>query len=174
MVQFIEYLNSKCPISFNRTDKKNSPHEYPYNPSYLVPLYVAVASRGININSIDFIFGGSVLQMLASAKITKNVEYWAQQKPGTKVVAVEKKQSYSTNWNDFGHSFERFVPGQCNTYYWRYSTIYSLALYKIFNNASYSLSPKQATSPVEAISTPSIENAPRNRVKLNIGALTHT
>ena len=53
--------------------------------------------------------------MLASGYIPKRAKYWAQQIPGTKVVAVEKKKSYSTNWNDFGHSFERFVLGQCNT-----------------------------------------------------------
>lgn len=114
LVQPIESLQSKCPTSFKTKRTKTSRNEYPYNPSYLVPLYVAVANRGVNINSIDFIFGGSVLHVLASGKIQNNVEYWAQKIPGTDVVSVEKKQSYSNNWNDFGHLFERFVLEQYN------------------------------------------------------------
>ena len=40
--------------------------------------------------------------------------------------------------------------------------------------ASYLSSPKVATSPVDAISTPSTGSAPRSRVNENIGALIPT
>lgn len=115
MVQPIEDLEKKCPKTFKSEKVKQPRNEYPYNPSYLVPLYVAVVDRGVNVDSIDFLFGGSVLHMLSTSKIKNDVQYWAQRIPGTRIVAVEKKQHYSTNWTDFGHEFERFVLGQSNT-----------------------------------------------------------
>src|ERR1041385_7373438 len=43
-----------------------------------------------------------------------------------------------------------------------------------FRNASSKLSPRQPTSPVEAISTPRVGSAPERRVKENWGAFTPT
>ena len=45
---------------------------------------------------------------------------------------------------------------------------------KALRNASSKLSPRQPTSPVEAISTPSVGSAPERRMKENCGALTPT
>lgn len=47
-------------------------------------------------------------------------------------------------------------------------------LIKAFKYASNLLSPKHATSPVEAISTPSMKSAPANLEKENCGTLTPT
>lgn len=117
LVQPVEVLQTKCPTKFKKeTLKRNNHHNaYPHNPSYLVPLYVAATNRGIDIDSIDFLFGGSILHMLATANIKNAVEYYAQKVPGTNVVVVEKKQSYTTNWNTFGYAFERFVREKSNT-----------------------------------------------------------
>jgi hypothetical protein len=111
-VRPLSELQAQCPRTLKPIKSNDSNrNEYPYNPSYLVPLYVAVVDRGIKPADIEFVVGGSVLHTLATAKIDSGAEYWAQQVPGTRIVVVEKHQSYTVNWNDVGRRFERFVWG---------------------------------------------------------------
>ena len=115
-VQPISDLNAECPCTLNggktKNKKRTTRNEYPYNPSYLVPLYVAVAGRNVRPGDVDFLFGGSVLHALATGKTSgRDVEYRVQQVPGTSIVLVEKHQEFTTNWDDAGHLFEEFVWG---------------------------------------------------------------
>ena len=94
-------LQAECPITLkpittqagknkknnqknNHNSTTNTRNEYPYNSSFLVPLYVATVHYHIRPADIDFLFGGSLLYTLATGKIENNqTEYWAQQVPGT-------------------------------------------------------------------------------------------
>jgi len=120
-VQPIAKLQFQCPCvlksGIGTLNKENIHNEYPYNPSHLVPLYVAMAGRNIRPGDIDFLLGGSVLHALATGETSgDDFEYRVQQVPGTKIVLVEKYKLYTTNWNDAGHLFEYFVHGRDDMY----------------------------------------------------------
>ena len=79
------------------------------NPSLLIKSK-SFRKRGVDFEKVDFVFGGSILQMLA----TKNVSdpYIATKIPGTQCVLVGKSKKYRKNLGDFGFQFERLVTGQ--------------------------------------------------------------
>lgn len=105
-------LRSKCPLKFSKRKSKSRKNEYPYDPSYLVPLYVAVTDRNVDLEQVDFLFGGSTLHMLATQSIRSDCEYYAQLVPGTNILLIQKYTSYKQNLSDPGFQFERFVCGQ--------------------------------------------------------------
>lgn len=59
---------------------------------------------------MDFIFGGSTLEMLANKDGTE--PFYATQVPGTSAIMVVKRKDYEQNYADVGFQFERFVVGE--------------------------------------------------------------
>jgi len=66
--------------------------------------------RGVDFEKVDFVFGGSILQVLATKH--SGDPYIATKIPGTQCVLVGKDRKYKKNLGDFGFQFERFVTGQ--------------------------------------------------------------
>ena len=66
--------------------------------------------RGVDFEKVDFVFGGSILQMLATKH--SGDPYIATKIPGTQCVLVGKDRKYKKNLEDFGFQFGRFVTGQ--------------------------------------------------------------
>jgi hypothetical protein len=114
-VQSVDELNEKCPFVFQKVNPKKKykvGDDFPSQPSYMVPLHVAVAHRHIDPQEIQFIFGGSVLHVLMDQKIQNEKEYHVQQIPDTNIIVVQKTSSYFTNPTEPGFQFERFVLGR--------------------------------------------------------------
>lgn len=110
-----ELLNKECPKAF-RYDLQPQEHDrqFPYHPSYLPPLYVAVADRKVPLRDIDFIFGGSVLDMLARCRttgISADSLYLAKLVPGSNTVVVGRYCNYTQDYTVPGFQFEHFATG---------------------------------------------------------------
>jgi hypothetical protein len=84
---------------------------YPYGQYHVASLYVASKHCGIDLNDIDFVFGGSTLEMLAQCD--HSVSYKAVRIPGTqKTCLVVTSKEYTQNKGDLGFQFERLVTGE--------------------------------------------------------------
>ncbi len=64
------------------------PNRFPNDHGYIVPLYVAL-QRGVSLQDIDFLLGGSALDVLASGSLTSDsaCKYLVQRALGVIVVA---------------------------------------------------------------------------------------
>lgn len=82
-------------------------NKYPYGSTYMASLHVAAKYRGVDFDKIDFVFGGSTLQMLASHDTTD--PFMVARIPLTNTILVVKCKEYIQNYSDFGFQFERFV-----------------------------------------------------------------
>ena len=67
------------------------PNRFPNDPGYIVPLYVAL-QRGVALTDIDFVLGGSALDVLANRAFDSEggVSYLVQRAAGVIVVAMSK------------------------------------------------------------------------------------
>ena len=74
----------------------------------MIPMFVAI-SRGLNLQDIDFVLGGSSLNCLATRKIQKGDKYAVQRIQGTLVVS--KHKHYVTDYSAPGFQFERLMTG---------------------------------------------------------------
>jgi hypothetical protein len=106
----INELNSRCPLSF----RKNLPaqeydNRFPYNPGYVVPVFAAVSGNTFTISSVDFVLGGSALNMLNKQEIDDDAKYLVQRHRN--LIFVAKHSSYIQNYADPGFQFERLVCG---------------------------------------------------------------
>jgi hypothetical protein len=82
-------------------------NKYPYGQYHVASLYVASQHRGVDLNDIDFVFGGSTLEMLAQCD--NSDMYIVTRIPGTKKAClVVKFKEYTQNHGDLGFQFERW------------------------------------------------------------------
>jgi hypothetical protein len=83
---------------------------YPYGQYHIASLHVATQHRGVDLNEVDFVFGGSTLQMLAQQESSD--PYMAVRVPTTKTtILVAKCKDYIQDFSDVGFQFERLVTG---------------------------------------------------------------
>lgn len=99
------------PMLFPNLPPQPASNRFPFEPGYFVPLYVAKA-RGVDLQSVDFILGGSALHMLANKDMADEHKYLIQRCPTTNIIALSKSNIYSTNYADFGFVFERLMTGR--------------------------------------------------------------
>jgi len=59
------------PLDFRAMRGQPCPNSFPFNAGYLVPLYVAVC-RGLRLDAVDFLLGGSTLDVLANQRIERD------------------------------------------------------------------------------------------------------
>jgi hypothetical protein len=102
----------RLPRSFlSLYSAKEFKNTYPYGQYHVASLYVASQRRGVDLNDIDFVFGGSTLEMLAQCDDSN--PYKAVRIPGTqKACLVVKSKEYTQNKGDLGFQFERLVTGE--------------------------------------------------------------
>ena len=85
---------------------------FPFGQTGIASLHVA-SQRGVDIQSVDFCFGGSTLDMLVTkgAQGRNNSTFIATRVPGTKCIFVSNKSSHTKDLSNIGFQFERLVTG---------------------------------------------------------------
>jgi hypothetical protein len=91
-------------------------NQYPFGQSDVAALRVA-ARRGLDLDSIDFYFGGSALGMLATrntcdAETAQEVFYCARIPGLSRTLMVVKRKNFVQDRSVAGFQFERLVTGQ--------------------------------------------------------------
>lgn len=112
----IASLAPQLPLSFAKLEPREYGHMFPHNQSYLPALHVAVIHMGLSLKSVDFVFGGSTLEILAnkrigSSDVTVN-KLIATIIAGTNTVLVATHREYTKNLSAAGFQFEQFVVGK--------------------------------------------------------------
>jgi hypothetical protein len=87
-------------------------NRFPFGKEGIGYLYVASVHRKVELTNLDFVFGGSALQMLAMKEDDPNSPYYVTVIPGTDVAMVTNGKRYEINASDVGYQFERFVTGK--------------------------------------------------------------
>ena len=109
----IARINRSLPRDFESLPPQKHKNKYPFSHPYVVQLHVAVNHRGLNLEDVDFVFGGSTLGVLATSINDKeDVEYFSALIPGTEIVMVTKASEYEQDYSAFGFQFERLVTGE--------------------------------------------------------------
>ena len=107
----VSKINRKCPIPFRSMPAREHWNKYPYDQSYATPLHVAAGRIKSNgLKEIDFMFGGSTLNMLATQD-TGDSTYLITTFPGTEIALIAKYSEYLMDSSAFGFQFERLVTG---------------------------------------------------------------
>ena len=84
---------------------------FPFGQTGIASLHVA-SQRGVDIQSVDFCFGGSTLDMLVTkGEGRNNSTFIATRVPGTKCIFVSNKSSHTKDLSNIGFQFERLVTG---------------------------------------------------------------
>jgi hypothetical protein len=65
----------------------------------------------VKVQNLDFVFGGSILEMLATRN-TNNQPFIATLIPGTKCIMIANRKQYTKNLAQLGFQFERFATGK--------------------------------------------------------------
>ena len=99
----------QTPIPFLSLPPHETQNQFPHGDIDIIALHVAACHRGINLDEIDFCFGGSTLQMLATQDASD--PYMVTKVPGGTIL-VSKKKEYVNNSSDAGFQFERLMTGQ--------------------------------------------------------------
>eukprot|EP00435_Cladocopium_sp_Y103_P012299 s161_g3.t1 len=101
----------KLPVSFRELKpQRTSAGSFPFHGGMMACLHVT-AKRGVDLQDIDFLIGGSILAFLCE-KGKKDATYLAQKCPGTNIVVMSKHKTYEQNFGQRGFQFERLVTGQ--------------------------------------------------------------
>jgi hypothetical protein len=110
------------PDKIMRTSMMRTPHyfrnlpplllenKFPYGSCEFDSLHVASTYRNVDFDTLDFVFSGSTLQMLA--KKEEKDPYYVTIIPGTNVALVAKRRDYESNFTEAAFQFERFVVGK--------------------------------------------------------------
>jgi hypothetical protein len=100
----------RLPKGFAHTKDRKYRNQFPYGELDVACLYVAVKHRGLDLDKVDFAFGGSTLEMLANKDAGS--PYIVVRVPGFKTILVVKRKEYDQNLADIGFQFERYVTGK--------------------------------------------------------------
>lgn len=107
--------NLRFPIQFRKNlPKQQFPNSFPNDAGYIVPLFVAIR-RGLSLADIDFVLGGSALEVLAHRRIERRTDVpddtkYMLQKVAD-VIFIVKSKKYVQDYADVGFQFERLVTG---------------------------------------------------------------
>ena len=102
----------KVPCSFEVSLPPDYyPNKYPFAQYDLASMYVASKYRNVNLNDIDFVFGGSTLEVLANHDASEPflVCRIPTARANHTLLLVRKCKDYTQNFANFGYQFERYV-----------------------------------------------------------------
>ena len=97
------------PKRFASLSPQEYENKYPHGQIGIACLHVAFQCRGVDHEIVDFVFGGSTLEMLATQDASSN--FLVTKVEGTNVILVVKRESYVANYADLGFQFERLMTG---------------------------------------------------------------
>jgi len=106
----VDVESLRLPRKFRSLPPQEYSNAYPFGQYDVACLHVA-SLRGLDLSKVDFAFGGSTLEMIATRDARS--PYYAATVPGTagKCILVAKRKGYVQNFADFGFQFERLVTG---------------------------------------------------------------
>jgi hypothetical protein len=109
----INFVNRSLPKPFCKLRPQMYDSKYPYAVTLIAGLHVAVKHRALNIDQdLDFYFGGSVLEMLASQKIQKLQHFLVSLVPQhPRVICVSCFADFKVDLSAPGFQFERLMTG---------------------------------------------------------------
>ena len=105
-------LRRQLPKNFAFVPEQSHRNKYPYKMPYIVPLHVASQHRGLDLDLIDFFFGGSALGMLADQETPPDCRFIGFVVPQTKIVLLAKEKDFVKNYAEVGFQFERWMTGR--------------------------------------------------------------
>jgi hypothetical protein len=110
----IQTINHGLPKGFLNLAPQQHINKYPYAIPLVAALHVSIKERDVQLDrDVDFCFGGSTLEMLATRTIEKNTQYFVTLVPQHPIVTcVVKVKEYNQNFSDVGFQFERLVTGK--------------------------------------------------------------
>ena len=107
-VPVLNLKNVRLPVKFLTSRTQFLTNRFP-NDAGVAASIAAATSRGLNLDDVDFIFGGSTLSMLSERSTADNV-YLVQRVGQT--IAVGKHSEYTSDLMARGFQFERLVTGE--------------------------------------------------------------
>ena len=107
-VPVLNLKNVRLPVKFLTSRTQFLTNRFP-NDAGVAASIAAATSRGLNLDDVDFIFGGSTLSMLSERSTAGNV-YLVQRVGQT--IAVGKHSEYTSDLMARGFQFERLVTGE--------------------------------------------------------------
>ncbi|GAX23405.1 hypothetical protein FisN_15Lu126 [Fistulifera solaris] len=107
----VETRSIRFPVALSYLSPQIYKKQYPLSNYEIVGVYVATKIRGLQLDEIDFVFGGSTLSMLANEN-ENGKKYLVTKIPGTSVGLIAKDDEYDLNLADSGFQFERVVTGK--------------------------------------------------------------
>lgn len=112
IAESMEALNEQLPKYFASLPPQEYKAKYPHMQPRITPLYVSVKHRGVKIQDVDFLFGGTILEVFANKAIPPGKCYIVTVITGTDIILVAKDDEYIQNYSDHGFQFERLVTGK--------------------------------------------------------------
>lgn len=107
--ELVDPKSIKTPKSFLTLPPHETKNTFPHGNLDIIALHVAARYRDVDFATIDFAFGGSTLQMLATCDDSD--PYMVTIVPGTNTILVVKNKDYTHNSADVGFQFERLMTG---------------------------------------------------------------
>lgn len=107
-------IQQQLPIHFCSPPPQKHKNKFPFEVPHIASLHVVANYRrdAVDLAALDFVFGGSTLQMLATGKIDRSTSYVACKVPHTNAIIVKKHKVYAQDFADLGFQFERLVTGK--------------------------------------------------------------
>jgi hypothetical protein len=107
-------IQQQLPVDFCLPPPQKHINKFPFELPHIASLHVVAKYRrdAVDLAALDFVFGGSTLQMLATGKIDRSTSYVACKVPHTNAIIVKKHKVYSQDYADLGFQFERLVTGK--------------------------------------------------------------
>jgi hypothetical protein len=102
-------INKKLPKYYASLSPQEYMNKYPHNPSFIPSLYVSVKEKGVKIQDVDFVFGGSTLEMFVNKSFPSEKHYVTTLIHGTNTILVANDDEYIQDYSDPGFQFERLV-----------------------------------------------------------------
>ena len=106
----LESVSLPCRLRGNLRPQE-APNRFPYKAGFL-PALVMAQRRGLDLQQVDFVLGGSGAAMLAKRAIKEGTKYLVQRVPGSGALVVGKSKVYTQDFSTFGFQFERLVTGE--------------------------------------------------------------
>lgn len=107
--ELVDPRSVRTPISFATLPPHETKNRFPHGNLEIICFYVAARYRNVDFEKIDFVFGGSTLEMLATCDASD--PYMVTIVPGTNSILVLKNKDYTKNASDVGFQFERLMTG---------------------------------------------------------------
>jgi hypothetical protein len=112
----VDLKSLPLPMNFVSMNPAGYLVKYPYKMPRVVPLHVAVQHRGLDLDTIDFLFHGSAMSWLAKRDNPIHEHLVGVVLPHSKnIVSVSKQREYTQDHTVAGFQFERLVTGKTFT-----------------------------------------------------------